>query len=196
MESLNHEPSLSYARKTDEELLVLLKNDDELAFKVIYNKYWKKLYVVAANRLSDEQDAEEVVQDIFTSLWIRRKDIAIINDGLEKYLCVSVKYRVIKTLGKYAVKNKFLKSLPLSASLDDSTQQWLAFEELKDELAKYVQQLPEKCQLVFKMSRESGFTQKQISTELNISEKTVEAHLCKAFKILRSKLASLALTLL
>jgi RNA polymerase sigma-70 factor (family 1) len=196
MESSILEPSISYAQKSDEELLALLKNGDELAFKEIYNKYWKKLYVVAANRLENELDAEEIVQDIFTSLWIRHRDIAVFDDGLAKYLTVSVKYRVIKTLGKYAVKHKFLQSIPLSTCIDDSTQQWLAFEELKDELAKYVQQLPEKCQLVFKMSREKGYTQKQISAELDISEKTVEAHLYKAFKILRSKLAIFALTLL
>lgn len=196
MEHLNKDQSVLYNQKSDEDLLCLLINDDALAFKEIYNKYWKKLYIVAANRIENEQDAEEIVQDIFTSLWIRRKVIAITDDGLSKYLTVSVKYRVIKTLGKYAIKQKYLHSIPLANRIDDSTQQWLAFEELKDELAKYVGELPEKCQLVFKMSRELGYSQKQISAELMIAEKTVEAHLQKAFKILRSKLASLALTLL
>jgi RNA polymerase sigma-70 factor (family 1) len=185
-----------YTQRNDEELLWLLKNNDELAFREIYNKYWKKLYIVAANRISNEQDAEEIVQDIFTSLWIRRNTIAIADDGLGKYLTVSVKYRVIKNMGKYAIKQKYLDSISLASQIDDSTQQWLAFEELKDELAKYVEQLPEKCQLVFKMSRQLGYSQKQISAELAIAEKTVEAHLNKAFKILRSKLASLVLTLL
>jgi RNA polymerase sigma-70 factor (family 1) len=185
-----------YTQRNDEELLWLLKNNDELAFREIYNKYWKKLYIVAANRISNEQDAEEIVQDIFTSLWMRRNTIAIADDGLGKYLTVSVKYRVIKNMGKYAIKQKYLDSIPQSSQIDDSTQQWLAFEELKDELAKYVEQLPEKCQLVFKMSRQLGYSQKQISAELAIAEKTVEAHLNKAFKILRSKLASLVLTLL
>ena len=185
-----------YTQRTDTELLELLEKDDEFAFKEIYNKYWKKLYVVAANRMANEQDAEEIVQDLFASLWLRRKDIVISDDGLCKYLTASVKYRVIKTLGKYAIKQKYLNSIPQASRVDDSTQQWLAFEELKDELAKHVKQLPEKCQLVFNMSRQMGFSQKQIAAELNISEKTVESHLHKAFKILRSKLASLVMTLL
>ena len=180
----------------DEQLLASLKDDDEYAFREIYNKYWRKLYIVAANRVDSEQDAEEIVQDIFAALWIRRKCIVITDDGLGKYLTASVKYRVIKTLGKYAIKQNYLNSIPTSRCIDDSTQQWLAFEELKDELARYVKQLPDKCQLVFKMSRELGYSQKQIAAELSISEKTVEAHLQKAFKILRSKLASILLTLL
>lgn len=180
----------------DEELLASLQNDDEGAFREIYNKYWRKLYIVAANRVDNEQDAEEIVQDIFTALWVRRKTIVITDDGLGRYLTSSVKYRVIKTLGKYAIKQNYLNAIPKDRCIDDSTQQWLAFEELKDELAKYVRLLPEKCQLVFKMSRELGYSQKQIAVELSISEKTVEAHLQKAFKILRSKLASVLLTLL
>jgi len=180
----------------DEELLALLQNDDEGAFRDIYNKYWKKMYVVAANRVDNELDAEEIVQDIFTALWVRRKTIVIEGDGLGRYLTASVKYRVIKTLGRYALKQNYLNAVPKDCCIDNSTQEWLAFEELKHELAKYVNLLPEKCQLVFKMSRELGYSQKQIAIELTISEKTVEAHLQKAFKVLRSKLASILLTLL
>lgn len=180
----------------DEDLLNLLKNDDEVAFREIYNKYWRKLYVVAANRVDREEDAEEIVQDLFTALWSRRKTIVITDEGLGRYLTASVKYRVIKTLGKYAIRQSYLDAIPADRCIDDSTQQWIAFEELKDELAKYVGQLPEKCRLVFKMSRELGYSQKRIATELSISEKTVEAHLQKAFKTLRSKLASITFTLL
>ncbi|MCQ6960766.1 RNA polymerase sigma-70 factor [Mucilaginibacter sp. JC4] len=180
----------------DEELLTSLRNDDEDAFREIYNKYWRKLYIVAANRVDNEQDAEEIVQDIFAALWVRRKCIVITDNGLGKYLTSSVKYRVIKTLGRYALKQNYLNAIPANSCIDDSTQQWLAFEELKEELAKYVSQLPEKCQIVFKMSRELGYSQKRIAAELSISEKTVEAHLQKAFKVLRSKLASIVLTLL
>ncbi len=196
MPHLSNAPNSCYAEKSEQELLSLLKHDDALAFKEIYNKYWKLLYVIAANRVAQEQDAEEIVQDIFTSLWMRRNEISITDEGLGKYLSVSVKYRVIKTLGKYAIKQKYLNALPMNNAIDDSTQQWLAFEELKDQLAKYVEQLPEKCKVVFKLSRELGYSQKRIAVELAISEKTVEAHLQKAFKVLRSKLACLVLTLL
>src|SRR5690606_27962209 len=105
-------------------------------------------------------------------------------------------YRVIKTLDKYYNQRRYIDSLVSSDLVDDATQERLAFNELQEELAKYVQQLPEKCQLVFQMSREEGYSQKQIAAELQISERTVEAHLVKAFKILRSKLANFVVFLL
>lgn len=182
-------------RYTDTQLLALLAQGDERAFTTLYDRYWKKLFVIAAKRVGSLEDAEEIVQDIFTTLWHRREQLMITAD-LASYLAVSVKYRVIKTLDKYYQQRRYHDAVALEEQIDDSTQEWLAFDELRGELAKYVQQLPEKCQLVFQLSREEGYSQKQIAETLHISEKTVEAHLGKAFKVLRSKLASLMVTLL
>jgi len=184
-----------YKNITDADLFALVKNDDELAFTEIYMRYWKKLFVMAGHRLKSLEEAEEVVQDIFTALWKRRATLVLTAD-LASYLAVSVKYRIIRTLDRYYNQQRYISSLIVSDRFDDSTQEALAFNELREELAKYVQELPEKCQLVFKLSREAGYSQKQIAQELHISEKTVENHLGKAFKILRSKLAGFMMTLL
>ncbi|HMR18754.1 MAG TPA: RNA polymerase sigma-70 factor [Sphingobacterium sp.] len=185
----------SYAIHTDVELLSLFCQSDAAAFTEIYNRYWKKLFVQAANRIHSLEDAEEIVQDVFTSLWNRRDKLNI-TSGLSNYLAVSVKYRVIKTLDRYYNMQKYIDAVLTEDKIDDSTQQFLAFDELQEELAKYVQQLPDKCRLVFQLSREEGYSQKQIAEELGIAEKTVEAHLGKAFKTLRSKLANFMMTLL
>jgi len=183
------------SEKTDIELLVLLSNSDGEAFTEIYNRYWRKLFVIAANRIKNLEDAEEIVQDIFTSLWKRRTELAQVSD-IASYLSVSVKYRVIKMMDRYYNMQKYVDSVLAREQFDDSTQQSLAFNELQQELSIHVQQLPEKCRLVFQLSREEGYSQKQIAQELGISEKTVEAHLGKAFKTLRSKLAGFMMTLL
>ena len=182
-------------QQTDIELLASLIQGDERAFAALYKRYWKKLFVIACNRLDRPEDAEEIVQDIFASLWRRR---AVLKHDLDVavYLAVSVKYRVIKTMGKECLKRRYIDSLVAQDRIDDSTQEWLAFDELREQLSVYVAQLPEKCRLVFQLSRDKGFSQKQIANELGISEKTVEAHLGKAFKTLRAKLTSLMMTLL
>jgi len=184
-----------YKNISDADLFTLLKNDDELAFTEIYMRYWKKLFVIAGHKLHRLEEAEEVVQDIFTALWKRRSTLILTAD-LASYLAVSVKYRIIRTLDRYYNQQRYVNSLVFSERFDNSTQDTLAFNELREELARYVQELPEKCRLVFKLSREAGFSQKQIAEELQISEKTVEAHLGKAFKILRTKLAGFMMTLL
>lgn len=185
----------SHNSLSDEVLVSILKTGDESAFTEIYNRYWKKLFVVAAHRIKNLEDAEEIVQDIFTALWKRRSMLNLTSD-LSSYLAVSVKYRVIKTLDKYYNQQRYIDSLVFGDAVDNGTQEWLAFEELRDQLAKCVADLPEKCRLVFQLSREHGYSQKQIAQQLHLSEKTVEAHLAKAFKTLRSKLAHYMLTLL
>ena len=138
-------------------------------------------------------EAEEIVQDIFVSLWKRRNDLGEINT-LSSYLAVSVKYRVIKMLDKRSSRQKYTDyTRPALSLTDDSTQQWLEFEELRSRLAVFVADLPEKCRLVYQLSRESGLSQKRIAEELSISEKTVEAHLGKALRTLRTRLSQFLL---
>jgi RNA polymerase sigma-70 factor (family 1) len=180
---------------TDSELLQLLKAGSDAAFTAIYNRYWNKLFAVAVGKIKDLDEAEELVQELFVSLWKRRQELEI-TSGLEVYLAVSVKYKVIKILGKRYKLRKYKDSLDELGIVDDSTQQWLAFEELRERLSKLVGELPGKCQLVYRLSREKGYSQKQIAKELNISEKTVEAHLGKALKTLRTGLNQFLLSFL
>jgi len=177
----------------DKDLTSLLQEGNEHAFTEIYNRYWSKLFAIAVNKIKDLDEAEEIVQDIFVSLWKRRNELGTI-DTLSPYLAVSVKYRVIKVLDKRNHQQKYSDYRQHAVNLsDDSTQQWLEFEELKSRLAVFVADLPEKCRLVYQLSRESGYPQKKIATELGISEKTVEAHLGKALKTLRTRLSQFLL---
>ena len=179
---------------TDIELITALKMGDAAAFAEIYDRYWDKLFYVDARKLDQLEDAEEVVQSVFISLWNRRLSLNI-TSTLRSYLSVSIKYRVIKVLEKQYHQRKYVDSLKNRGLLDDSTQEWLEFMELKDQLEQLVLELPDKCRLVYRMSREQGFSQKEIAEKLDISEKTVEAHLGKATKTIRAGL-NVFLTLL
>lgn len=186
---------INYSSHSDELLIELLQDDDNDAFTEIYNRYWKKLLVISANKLNSLENAEEIIHDIFVMLWIRRNELEI-RTSLSSYLAVSVKYRVIKTLDKYYNQQKYIDSLVSRNFSEDTTSEWVQFNELKDQLSAIVADLPEKCRLVYKLSRESNYSQKEIAEELQISEKTVEAHLSKATKILRVKLSHHLYTLL
>ena len=184
----------THSNLSDLELIGLLKQDDQAAFTEIYGRYWKKLFTVAANKIHDLEEAREIVQNVFISLWNRRSELEI-KGALSNYLAVSVKYRVINLLDKQHHHRLYLDSLH-GSEVDDSTQEWLQFMELKDRLAVLVSELPEKCRLVFVLSREQGKSQKEIAQQLGISEKTVEGHMTKAIKSLRRGLNSYFLTLL
>ncbi len=174
-----------YRERSDVELVELLKADDNRAFEEIYYRYWKKLFTIASNKLKCNYEAEEVVQDIFTMFWKRRNEIEI-TATLSAYLAVSVKYSIIKKISKKKTHQKYTENVFYTKShLDNSTQEWLEFDELKAELYKAVAALPEKCRIVYRLSREEGLSQKQIASKLDISEKTVEAHIGKAIKRLK-----------
>lgn len=172
----------------DEQLLDLIqKNDDRTAFTELYNRYWDKIFILAANALQSPEEAEECVQDIFCSLWNRRKELRL-KYSLYTYLAVAVKYRIINILDKAFRQKQRAAKMVVEDSFAASAETLLLEKELFARLEKAVNLLPEKCRLVFKMSREQGKTHKQIAEELQISEKTVNNHLTKALKDLGNNL--------
>ena len=174
-----------YTLLDDKKLLSLLKTDDNAAFAELYVRYWQKLFSVAANKLKNIDEAQEIVQDIFLDIWNRRKEIDV-TSTLSAYLSVALKYRIINLLAKKQRELKYADYAKNRLSIaDNSTEQLLSFDELKEKLAKHVAALPDQCRLVFTLSREQGLSRKEIATQLGISEKTVESHLTKALKRLK-----------
>ena len=183
--------SVTYSKLDDKSLLHGLNNGDDAAFTEIYNRYWKTLFVIASNKLGDLTEAEELVQDIFLDLWNRRETI-VVHSSLSAYLAVSVKYKVFDQLAKKAQHLRYQQHAARFISVtDSSTEQMLHCQEIKERMFKSVAELPEKCKLVFELSRNNGFTQKEIAARMGIAEKTVEAHLSKALRAIRIGLGSL-----
>jgi RNA polymerase sigma-70 factor (ECF subfamily) len=168
-----------------------LQDGDEDAFTKIYDCYWQPLFVVASHKTGNLAEAEEIVQDIFLDLWRRREELDI-TTGLSAYLSTCVKYKVLNVLAKRQQALRYSKYASHTLRPEDhSTEDWLQFEQLKAQLAEATAKLPEKCRMVFQLSREKGFSQKQIALHLGVSEKTVESHLTKALRVLRNSLGQL-----
>jgi RNA polymerase sigma factor (sigma-70 family) len=177
---------------TDSQLIDLLSQNDKLAFTELYHRYWDKLFTIAANKLDkDLPSAEELVQDLFMDLWRRRKDLRI-KGCFSSYLAIAMKYKVIDTrLKKRRLQEFKARSANSNTLIDTSTEEQLRFHELQRRLDLVVQDLPERSRLIYTLSRESGCTHKQIGDRLSISNKTVEAHLSRIIKLIRTKLRSM-----
>jgi RNA polymerase sigma-70 factor (family 1) len=178
----------AYSTYTDQELLTFLKEGSEAAFTEIYKRYWDKVYAVACHRLNDETEAEEVVQDVFFSFW-KRREILEVKNSLNTYLAVAVKYQVINRQTR-----KYYKTIEMDAMSQledsgvDSTQLWFSERELKQQLDDAISKLPEKCRVVFRMSRYEDKTNAEIAKKLGVTEKNVEAHITRALSSLRKSL--------
>lgn len=177
----------SYESFTDTQLISLLQNGDRGAFSEIYRRFWDKIFAVAYHRLPDRAEAEEVVQEVFLSLWKRRSTLQI-RHTLHTYLSVATKYQIINRQSRYYIKKNEISIEEVAEQGINTTQLWFSERELRQELDKHINELPQKCRLIFKMSRELYKSNTQIAEELNVSEKTVEAHITRALKILRGKL--------
>lgn len=169
----------------EDELLRLLAADDKQAFAEIYNRYWQFLLGVAYNRLKDWQAAEDIVHDVFASLWLNRHKQEI--QCLKNYLAVAVKYMILKEIRKTVLQKNYEQRFahsPLVATPDMAFDNRRILQILQQE----IEALPEKCRLIFRFSREQGMTIKQIAGEMNISPKTVENQLNKALRRLRGSI--------
>ncbi|UZJ63232.1 RNA polymerase sigma-70 factor [Sphingobacterium sp. KU25419] len=175
---------------SDDDLIQILKTGSEQAFTELYNRYWKKLFTAAANKLHHLEEAEDIVQQVFVSIWNRREELEI-HSSVGSYLAVAVKYRVLKHLNA-RFKHKHFSDLAAEEVLaelsDDSTQQWLDFNEVNERLQTLLDALPEKCRFVYEMSRVEGRSHKEIAATLDLSEKTIEWYITKALKSIRTGL--------
>lgn len=170
---------------TDDALTDLLKAGDESAFTEIYHRYWHKLLAIAYHYTKDKSAAEEVLQEVFISLWERKSLVDI--HTLNNYLATAVKFAVFKRL----TRRKRVVDLDQTRSSDILVVKegnMIDVRFLQDYINGIVEQLPEKCRLVFRYSRDSGMSIPEIAREMNIAEKTVESHLTKALKTIRLNL--------
>jgi RNA polymerase sigma-70 factor (ECF subfamily) len=176
-----------YSTYNDEQLVVLLRNDHDEAFVEIYNRYWDKLLAIGYNHAHNKEVAEEIVQDVFMSLWNRRQTIEI--DRLSAWLATAVKFAVFKVLAKENRRKALLAGKPLDTA-DTLDEAVIEAKFLKEYLDGVVAGLPEKCRLVFTYSREHQLSTKEIATVLQLSHKTVESHLTRALKTIRHYLGN------
>jgi RNA polymerase sigma-70 factor (ECF subfamily) len=172
---------------SDEGLLKLLKQQELGAFEEIYLRYWKKLYSCAFKRVQSREVSEEIVQDIFTSLWVKRETLKI--EILSAYLYAAVKYKVINHLEKeFSRRNYTELQLNTALQITNTTEETILLNELNLALENEIKKLPPKRQQIFKMSREDHLSIKQVASTLGISEKTAENQLGKALKVLKVNL--------
>ena len=165
-------------------LLDLLSKSDELAFAEIYDRFWQKLFAIAYNRLKEIQASEDIVHDIFASLWTNREKSGI--ESLENYLATATKYIVLAKLKRKHRERIYTNSIHQQFLVPDlSIETSLHYKRILELVKNEVENLPEKCKLIFKYSRNDGMPIRQIAQELSLSPKTVENQINKALKHLK-----------
>ncbi|HKZ38708.1 MAG TPA: RNA polymerase sigma-70 factor [Chryseolinea sp.] len=174
----------SYATYKDEELLDAIRHDDEGAFAELFKRYWKKIYKMAYGRVRSREAAEEIVQNLFMSLWDKRTTLSINN--ISSYLYTAVRHKVLNVIESEAVHKKYWdyykKFIP---HYENETERTVEFNELLEAIEERMEYLPEKSKRVFTLNRLEGHSITEIANTLNLSEKAIQYHLTRSLKQLR-----------
>lgn len=168
------------------DLLARIAANDQKAFGQLYDIFYPELTRHVLNKIKSQETAEDILHDLFLSLWKNRANILTI-ESIPAYLYSAVRYLIIAEYRKSKLRElhsgdiQDLDIIQEEVSLEDR----LYYRYILDELQKEIENLPEKCKQVFKLSREHFMSIKEIAAEMDISESTVKKHIHKAISHLR-----------
>ena len=169
---------------SDLERIKKLKKGNIDAFNQLFYAYSSKLYHFAYANLKSREDAEEMVQEIFSTIWDKRGDIKEEYQFRSYLFSIAFNY-IKKYFRSKALVNKYIEShSPLPAETEQ-TQEEIQYASLKWRVDQLVDKMPEKRRAVFIKSRFEGKNARDIAEEMNLSESTVENHLNQALRYLR-----------
>ena len=175
----------------DEELIDLVKLNNQKALEVLYEKYFYKLCDFANKYLKDVMACEDVVSDVFLSFWLNSRKIKI-QTTLRSYLYASVKNRSLTYIRNNTKNIENIEYIKQNISLSHTTvDNKLLYRELENEIDKVISQLPPKRQLIFRMNRLDGLKYKEIAEILSISVRTVQNHMVEAVRFIANHYSKL-----
>lgn len=184
-----------YTTLADHDLVAFLKDGDKTAFTEIYNRYKGLLYIHAFNRLKNQQEADDVVHELFTALWTKREDL-FLKTHLSGYLYQAIRNRILDVISHKKVESAYMVSLQYFIDHSEAVTDHLVREnELAALIEKEISALPPKMREVFELSRKANLSHREIATKLDLSEMTVKKHVNNALKILRGKFGLLTVLL-
>ncbi|WP_316810744.1 RNA polymerase sigma-70 factor [Pedobacter heparinus] len=184
-----------YRNLSDHDLVELLKSADDNAYEEIYKRYWAILFRHACKILHNEDEAKDVIQDLFTALWTKRRQINL-NSSLSSYLYSATRYKIFDLIDKHKVRSQYLASLESFIHEGQcSSEDGIREKQLAVLIEKEIAGLPVKMREVFELSRKSNLSHKEIAKKMGISDQTVKKQIYNAIKILRPKFGLLLLIL-
>ncbi|GHU15548.1 RNA polymerase sigma-70 factor [Betaproteobacteria bacterium] len=164
------------------------KNDDSEAFRLLFERFYVPLCLYAKRYIDDKSIREDIVQDVFSAIWEKRKSI-ILNISAKNYLISCVKNNSLNYLRKQGYlreyQNEFIEKAPIYT---ENVDELYNLKELEDLLAQILEKLPEEYRLAFIMNRFGDKSTTEIAAIMHVSVRTVERYRNRALEILRDEL--------
>ena len=168
---------------------MLLQKDDRVAFFLIYERYFKRLYGFVFKYLKHKESTEEIVQEVFVKIWESRNKIDVYS-SFESFLFTIAYNATISMLRKKANETKYIEHLKSLQHIDDCPDliDEIHFNELNNQVQTLLDELSPRQKEIFQLSREEGLSHSEIAIKLKISVNTVKKHIANTLAFLKSKL--------
>jgi RNA polymerase sigma-70 factor (family 1) len=173
----------------DTDIIGRIRQGDVQQFESLFRSSYVSLVRYARTLIKDQDTSEEIVQDLFCTIWKDKEKIRI-ESSLNGYLFRAVHNRCLHFIEHKRVVVRHAEEMSsLSAESPDSPSDILNFKELQAKIASILERLPERCGKIFYMNRFEGLKYSEIAKKLSISVKTVEANMGRALKEFRKELS-------
>lgn len=171
------------------EILKLLSQGDEAAFRKVYDRYWRSVHKTAMRYLQSDHHANDIVQDVFTAFWYRRTEFTQIRN-IESYLVVMAQNHTYREFRKWAAETRNNEEYALHLeTVTNNVESNVLAQQYEDLLIEAVNMLPPQQRKVFQMARMDGLSHEEIAESLNLSQGTVKNHMVRALRFIRHYLA-------
>lgn len=178
---------IHFSSLSDEDLVNLLRLGDKTAYSEIYSRYKSLLQQHAYKKLGDFEEVQDVLQDLFSNLWIKREALPEMTN-ISGYLYTAMRNKIFNLIAHQQVKSNHLQSLQNFIEADNYTTDFnIREKEFSEMIDLEIDALPSKMREVFLLSRKANLSHKEISEQLNIAQETVSKQVTNALKILRIK---------
>jgi RNA polymerase sigma-70 factor (ECF subfamily) len=173
---------------SDINILRRLKRDDTKAFEILYNQYHRKVYNYIRSFVRDSHEAENILQEVFISLWETRNKM----DETTQFgaiLYQIARNKSLNALRKEVNKKHYLEYLSTTGSdFDSGTEFKIDYDEMEFFVRKFIRNLPDRRRDIFLCSFDEGLTYREIALKLSISENTVDTQIRNALEYLRENI--------
>ncbi|MCU0323855.1 MAG: RNA polymerase sigma-70 factor [Spirosomaceae bacterium] len=172
----------------EQDMIGAIRQGNEGVYEQIFRKYYQSLCNYANSMIRDMDDSEEIVQNVFMTIWEKKDDLEI-TISLKSYLYRAVHNHCLNRIKHFKVREEYQQyATDYYDSSYHSVSETVYKNELEQKISEAIQKLPEQCRLIFKMSRFEELRYQEIADQLNLSVKTVENQIGKALKFLRTEL--------
>ena len=177
----------------DKYIIPHIQKRDKEVFRYLYECYFTKMMLFAESYLYDEEEAKDLVQDLFYYIWDHAATLQV-NGSLKSYLFVALRNRCLNVLRDRKIRDLHHDKL-FEAQFFSGTEDVVIDEEVQVRLRAALDSLPERCREIFLLKVVEGKRNKEIAEQLNLAEATVKTQVQRAYKVLRDRMIPILLLL-